>query len=126
MQLGRKVFDPPVMPGRLEIVQDIARRLGLDWNYSSPSEIFDEMVPLMPDYANLTHDNLGPYGKLYPIEDPDHSDGTVVLFDERFNTADGSPTWCRRSGCRARSCPARSSRSCSIPDDCWSTGTPGR
>ena len=89
VQLGRKVFDPPG-DARVdwEIVQDIARRLGLDWNYSSPSEIFDEMVPLMPDYANLTHDNLGPYGKLYPIEDPDHSDGTVVLFDERFNTVD--------------------------------------
>ena len=46
------------------------------------------MVPLMPDYANLTHDNLGRTA-LYPIDDPHHSDGTVVLFDERFNTADG-------------------------------------
>ena len=90
VQLGRKVFDPPG-DARVdwEIIQDIARRLGLDWNYSSPSEIFDEMVPLMPDYANLRHDNLGSYGKLYPIEDPEHSDGTVVLFDERFNTPDG-------------------------------------
>lgn len=90
VQLGRKVFDPPG-EARVdwEIVQDIARRLGLDWNYQSPREIFDEMVPLMPDYANLTYDNLGSYGKLYPVEDPDHSDGTVVLFDERFNTDDG-------------------------------------
>jgi len=89
VQLGRKVFDPPG-EARVdwEIVQDIARRLGLDWNYTSPREVFDEMVPLMPDYANLTYDNLGPSGKLYPVEDPEHSDGTVVLFDERFNTAD--------------------------------------
>ena len=28
-------------------------------------------------------------GKLYPNDDPEHSDGTVVMFDERFNTDDG-------------------------------------
>jgi formate dehydrogenase major subunit len=89
VQRGRKVFDPPG-EARVdwEIVQDIARRLGLDWSYSSPQEVFEEMVPLMPDYTNLTYDNLGSTGKLYPNPDPEHSDGTVVLFDERFNTAD--------------------------------------
>ncbi len=90
VQLGRKVFDPPG-EARVdwEVVQDIARRLGLDWDYRSPRDVFGEMVPLMLDYANLTYDSLGPYGKVYPVEDPEHSDGTVVLFDERFNTADG-------------------------------------
>jgi formate dehydrogenase major subunit len=72
-----------------EIVQDIARRIGLDWSYGSPTEVFDEMVALMPSYANLRHDNLGPSGKLYPNQDPDHTDGTIVMFDERFNTDDG-------------------------------------
>ena len=47
------------------------------------------MVPLMPSYRNLSWDNLGGTGKLYPNDDPEHSDGTVVMFDERFNTADG-------------------------------------
>jgi formate dehydrogenase major subunit len=90
VQLGRKVFDPPG-EARVdwEIVQDIARRLGLDWDYTSPQEVFEEMVPLMPDYANLSHDALGASGKLYPVDDPATSDGTVVLFDDRFNTADG-------------------------------------
>ncbi|WP_326640600.1 formate dehydrogenase subunit alpha [Nonomuraea fuscirosea] len=90
VQLGRKVMDPPGQ-ARVdwEIIQDIARRIGLDWSYSSASEVFDEMVALMPSYANLRHDNLGLSGKLYPNADPDHSDGTVVLFDERFNTDDG-------------------------------------
>jgi formate dehydrogenase major subunit len=89
VQRGRKVFDPPGQ-ARVdwEIVADIAGRLGLDWHYSSPREVFEEMVALMPDYTNLTYDNLGPSGKLYPNPDPEHSDGTVVLFDERFNTAD--------------------------------------
>ena len=90
VQLGRKVMDPP---GRArvdwEIVQDIANRIGLDWHYTSPSEVFDEMVALMPSYKNLRHDNLGLSGKLYPNADPDTLDGTIVMFDERFNTDDG-------------------------------------
>ncbi|MFG2075219.1 formate dehydrogenase subunit alpha [Nonomuraea maritima] len=90
VQLGRKVMDPPGQ-ARVdwEIIQDIARRIGLNWSYASPSEVFDEMVELMPSYKNLRHDNLGLSGKLYPNEDPEHSDGAVVLFDDRFNTDDG-------------------------------------
>jgi formate dehydrogenase major subunit len=90
VQLGRKVLDAP---GQARpdwaIVQDIARRVGLDWHYESPSEVFDEMVELMPSYANLRWDNLGASGKLYPNADPEHTDGTIVMFDERFNTEDG-------------------------------------
>ena len=90
VQLGRKVMDPPgqARPD-WEIVQDIARRIGLDWNYGAPSEVFDEMVALMPSYQNLSYDNLGLSGKLYPNADPEHTDGTIVMFDERFNTDDG-------------------------------------
>ncbi len=40
-------------------------------------------------YGTLSYDNLGPSGKLYPNPDPEHSDGTIVLFTERFNTEDG-------------------------------------
>ena len=89
VQLGRKVLDPPGQ-ARVdwEIVQDLAQRLGLGWHYSSPREVFDELVGLMPNYANLTYDNLGGTGKLVPTR-PRDSDGTMVLFDERFNTDDG-------------------------------------
>ncbi len=90
VQLGRKVLDPPgEAMADWWIVQEIARRVGLDWNYGSPSEVFDEMVPLMPSYTNLSYANLGSSGKLYPNADPEHLDGTVVMFDERFNTEDG-------------------------------------
>ena len=90
VQLGRKVLDAPG-EARIdwEIIQDVARRVGLDWHYSGPREIFDEMVSLMRSYANLSYDNLGGSGKLYPNADPEHSDGLVVMFDERFNTSDG-------------------------------------
>jgi formate dehydrogenase major subunit len=90
VQLGRKVLDSPGQ-ARLDwqVVQDIANRIGLGWDYSSPREIFTEMVSVIPSYANLTYDNLGLSGKLYPNPDPEHSDGTVVMFGDRFNTADG-------------------------------------
>jgi formate dehydrogenase major subunit len=90
VQLGRKVLDPPGQ-ARVdwEVVQDIANRIGLSWNYRSAREIFEEIVAVMPSYTNLTYDNLGPTGKLYPNPDPEHSDGTVVMFGDRFNTDDG-------------------------------------
>jgi formate dehydrogenase major subunit len=90
VQLGRKVLDPPGQ-ARLdwEVVQDIAHRIGLNWDYSSPRDIFDEVVSVMSSYRNLSYDNLGLTGKLYPNPDPERSDGTVVMFGERFNTTDG-------------------------------------
>jgi len=90
VQLGHKVLDSPGQ-ARLDwqVVQDIANRIGLGWDYASPREIFDEMVSVIPSYANLSYDNLGKTGKLYPNPDPEHSDGTVVMFGDRFNTNDG-------------------------------------
>jgi formate dehydrogenase major subunit len=90
VQRGRKVLDPPGQ-ARVdwEVVQDIANRIGLDWHYTSSREIFEEMVSVIPSYRNLTYDNLGLTGKLYPNPDPEHSDGTVVMFTEKFNTNDG-------------------------------------
>ncbi len=90
VQLGRKVMDPPGQ-ARVdwEVVQDIANRIGLGWHYGSAREIFEEIVSVMASYKNLSYDNLGLTGKLYPNPDPEHSDGTVVMFGEKFNTDDG-------------------------------------
>ena len=90
VQLGHKVLEPPGQARTdWEITQAIANRMGLGWTYESPREVFEEMVDLMPSYTNLSYDNLGSSGKLYPNSDPEHTDGTVVMFDERFNTDDG-------------------------------------
>ena len=62
---------------------------GCRWSTSRVSDVFDEMVALSPAYAGLEYGNLGPAGKLYPNPDPEHSDGTVVLFGESFATDDG-------------------------------------
>jgi formate dehydrogenase major subunit len=90
VQIGRKVLDPPGEAREdWRIVCDVATRIGLPMEYDSPREIFDELVSLMPNYTGLSYDNLSATGKLYPNPDPEHSDGTVVLFDEHFGTDDG-------------------------------------
>jgi formate dehydrogenase major subunit len=90
VQIGRKVLEPPGQAREdWRIIQELSNRIGYEMSYSSPSEVFDEFVSLSPNYANLSYENLGPTGKLYPNPDPEHSDGTVVLFSERFGTDDG-------------------------------------
>ena len=90
VQIGRKVLDPPgqARPD-WEIIRAIATRIGLPMEYDAVSDVFDEMVALSPAYTGLEYGNLGPVGKLYPNPDPEHSDGTVVLFGESFATGDG-------------------------------------
>jgi formate dehydrogenase major subunit len=90
VQLGRKVLDSPgqARPD-WQIIQDISNRIGFEMSYASPRAIFEELVSVTHNYAGLTYDNLGKTGKLYPNPDPEHSDGTVVLFTEHFGTDDG-------------------------------------
>ena len=90
VQLGRPALDSPG-EARLDrkIVQDVSCRVGYEMNYASSSEIFEEMAKLTTSYATLTHDNLGPHGKLWPNPNPEHEEGPTVLFDDAFPTANG-------------------------------------
>ncbi|MFQ5698052.1 MAG: formate dehydrogenase subunit alpha [Myxococcota bacterium] len=108
LQVVRKVLEPPGQ-ARLDwqIVSEIARRMGYPMEYDSTSEIFDEMVALMPAYRGLTHERLGSTGKLYPCPNPDETDGPVVLFGDGFPTPDG----------KARFVPAEHTGADELPDD---------
>ena len=90
VQLGRPAL---ALPGsaRLdwEIIQDISNRVGYPMNYTSAEQIFDEFAGLTSSYATLRHDNLGPFGKLWPNPDPAETEGPSVLFEDRFPTPDG-------------------------------------
>ena len=90
VQMGRKAVP---LPGEARqdwwIVQELARRLGLDWRYAGPAEVFAEMKRAMPSLDNITWDRLLAEGAVtYPCPAPDHP-GLGVVFHDGFPTADG-------------------------------------
>jgi formate dehydrogenase major subunit len=85
VQLGRQAIHPPGDAKQdLWIIQQMAHRLGLPWNYGHVSEVFDEMRRLMPSIGGITWDRLERDGAVtYPCTvegDP----GQPVVFVEDF------------------------------------------
>lgn len=59
VQLGRQALDPAgEVRQDLWIIQELARRIGLDWNYSGPADVFAEMRKAMPSIAGITWERL--------------------------------------------------------------------
>jgi formate dehydrogenase major subunit len=90
VQLGRKALDAPgeVKPD-LWIIQELARRMGLDWNYEGPKDVFNEMRKAMDSIAGITWERLEAESSVtYPCEQ-EGDPGQPVVFTERFPTATG-------------------------------------
>lgn len=90
VQMGRQAIDPPG-DARQDwwIVQEIARRMGLDWRYAGPAEVFAEMAQVMPSLANITWQRLEREDVVtYPCPGPDQP-GKGVIFGDGFPTASG-------------------------------------
>ncbi|WP_421708933.1 formate dehydrogenase subunit alpha [Algihabitans sp.] len=90
VQIGRPALD---LPGQARqdwwIVQELAKRVGLDWAYDGPADVFAEMAEVMPSLANITWERLEREDSVtYPCEGPDQP-GTEIMFAEGFPTADG-------------------------------------
>jgi len=98
VQLGRQALDPPGAARQdLAIIQDLARGLGLDWNYAGPSQVFAEMRLALPAIAGISWERLQREGSVTHPCDAEDEAGQAVVFTERFPTADG----------RARLVPAK-------------------
>jgi formate dehydrogenase major subunit len=85
VQMGRQALP---LPGEAKvdwwITQEIARRIGLPWNYSHPSEIYTEMASLMPALDNISWDRIERESAVtYPSDAPDQP-GHDVVFDKGF------------------------------------------
>ncbi len=90
VQLGRQALEPPgdAKPD-LWIIQEIARRIGLDWNYGGPADVFNEMRKAMPSIAGITWERLQQESCVtYPCE-KEGDPGEPVVFTEKFPTATG-------------------------------------
>ena len=90
VQMGRPAVPPP---GEARedwwITVELARRLGLDWGYGHPSDVFAEMKRVMGSLDNITWDrleteNVVTYPSLSP-EDP----GQPIVFADGFPRTDG-------------------------------------
>jgi len=72
-----------------EILQDLANRMGRDWDYANTAEIMREVNSLTPLYGGITHERVKANGGLqWPCWDEDHP-GTERLYTEAFNTENG-------------------------------------
>ena len=94
VQLGRKALQ---MPGDarqdLWIIQQMALRMGLHWNYegeeSGVARVFDEMRRAMPSIGGITWDRLqNEHSVVYPCAQEGDA-GEPVIFKENFPTTDG-------------------------------------
>ncbi|MCB1483026.1 MAG: formate dehydrogenase subunit alpha [Rhodobiaceae bacterium] len=107
VQMGRKAVEAPGEAREdWSIIVDMGKRLGLDWTYTHPSQVFAEMKKSMKSLDNITwdrleNDNAVTYPSLSP-EDP----GQAIVF------GDGYP---RPSG-RARFAPASIVAPAETPD----------
>ena len=90
IQIGRPALAPPGQARQdWELICEIARRIGLDWNYADISEVYTEMAGLMPSLANIGWERLLAEDCVtYPAPAPD-APGQEVLFAGGFPTASG-------------------------------------
>ena len=90
VQIGRKALAPPgESKPDLWIIQEIARRLGCDWNYSHPADVFNEMRKAMNSIAGITWERLEAESCVtYPCE-KEGDPGEPVVFTANFPTASG-------------------------------------
>ncbi|WP_418317457.1 formate dehydrogenase subunit alpha [Piscinibacter sakaiensis] len=90
VQLGQAAVKPPGDARQdLWIIQQLAQRIGLDWNYADVGEVFDEMRRSMPSIAGITWQRLQHDGAVtYPCM-KEGDPGDRVEFVNRFPTPTG-------------------------------------
>jgi formate dehydrogenase major subunit len=71
-----------------KIIQEIANRLGANWNYSNPAEIYREIAALTPIVAGVTYERLEGYKSLqWPVAE--NGIDQPLLYTRQFNMPDG-------------------------------------
>jgi len=90
VQLGRKAIEPPGDAREdLWLLVELGKRMGLDWNYNGPADVFTEMTELMPSLKNITWERLEREGAVtYPVDSPDRP-GNEIIFTTGFPTESG-------------------------------------
>jgi len=90
VQIGRPALKPPGDAREdLWIIVELAKRLGLAWNYSHPREVWNEMRQGMDSIRGITWERLERDSSVtYPCEN-EGDPGQPVVFQTHFPTATG-------------------------------------
>ena len=88
IQIGRAVVEPPDKVRQdWWIIQEIAKRMGLGWDYKSPKDIFDEMKLVMPSFDNISWERLEKDNHVtYPVKS-ELIPGEDIIFTDGFPTS---------------------------------------
>ena len=71
-----------------QIIQDVANRLGANWHYEHPAEIYREIASLTPLFAGVTYERLEGYKSLQWPVGADGAD-EPLLYTKGFHFPDG-------------------------------------
>ena len=91
VQLGRQAVSPPGAARQdLRIIQELARRLGLNWRYAGPEAVFEEIRQAVPSMAGMTWARLEEEDSLtYPLLSEGDPGEPIIFKDGFFPTANG-------------------------------------
>lgn len=94
VQMGRQAIDPPGEAKQdLWIIQELAKRMDLDWQYTGPEDVFSEMRKALPSMAGMTWERLEKVDTLtYPLLNEGDA-GEPVIFIDGFPTPSGKATF---------------------------------
>jgi formate dehydrogenase major subunit len=90
VQLGRRALKAPGEAKEdLWIIVQLAKRLGLTWDYETPKQVWDEMRSCMDSIGGITWERLERDSSVtYPCEN-EGDPGQAVVFQTHFPTATG-------------------------------------
>jgi formate dehydrogenase major subunit len=90
VQIGRPAIATPGEARQdWELICEIAKGLGLDWNYKEVSDVYAEMSSVMPSLNNISWERIESEDSVtYPADAVDMP-GHDILFREKFPTGDG-------------------------------------
>ncbi|WP_265518308.1 formate dehydrogenase subunit alpha [Nitratireductor luteus] len=90
VQIGRPALDPPGEARQdWKLIVEIGRRMGLDWNYKSVSEVYTEMASVMPSLRNISWERVEREESVIYPADAEDKPGNEIIFTDGFPTSDG-------------------------------------
>ena len=109
VQIGRQALDPPGDAKQdIWIIENLARKLGLNWNYNNVQEIFNELRVANDSISGISWENLNKQNSItYPYNADEHKSESV-LFQHNFPTPSGKARFIPANYTKADELPCES------------------